>query len=505
MKQIVTCKEMKALDGNMIEGIGIPSCVLMERAALKVAEELERTLADKKQEERILCVCGSGNNGGDGVAVARLLYLKGYNVTIYFAGNREKATEETKRQMFIAEQYGVEISDEYPKDIVDVIVDALFGIGLSREVTGKYAEILQKMTEQDGYKVAVDIASGISADTGAVMGTAFVADLTVTFGFIKAGQLLYPGAEYTGELKVADIGIDEQSLYEIKPELKVLETSDLNRLPRRVKRSNKGSYGKLLILAGSKQMGGAAVFAAKAAYRMGCGLVRVATVEENRIILQEQVPEAVLAVYNNGTDVVEFVETQLHWADAVVAGPGISQSDLSERMLYELLKRIQVPCLCDADALNLLSKHPDWWKLVQSPLVITPHLGEMARLTGRPITEIRDRLVQTAQEFAMEHQITVVLKDARTITAQPDGQSYINVSGNHGMATAGAGDVLSGVVGALLAQKLDMYLAAALGAFIHGLAGDAAAERVGHCAMMASDIVDGLMDVLRKQEDTKRQ
>ena len=489
MKYILNSREMKQCDENTMRRRGMLSAVLMERAALATMQEIVKRYPDPAT--KVLVVCGSGNNGGDGVAVARLLYLKGYNVTIYFAGNRE--------------QYGVEISDEYPKDIVDVIVDALFGIGLSREVTGKYAEIVRKMTEQDGYKVAVDIASGISADTGAVMGTAFVADLTVTFGFIKAGQLLYPGAEYTGELKVADIGIDEQSLYEIKPELKVLETSDLNRLPRRVKRSNKGSYGKLLILAGSKQMGGAAVFAAKAAYRMGCGLVRVATVEENRIILQEQVPEAVLAVYNNGTDVVEFVETQLHWADAVVAGPGISQSDLSERMLYELLKRIQVPCLCDADALNLLSKHPDWWKLVQSPLVITPHLGEMARLTGRPITEIRDRLVQTAQEFAMEHQITVVLKDARTITAQPDGQSYINVSGNHGMATAGAGDVLSGVVGALLAQKLDMYLAAALGAFIHGLAGDAAAERVGHCAMMASDIVDGLMDVLRKQEDTKRQ
>lgn len=503
MKYILNSREMKQSDENTMRRRGMLSAVLMERAALATMQEIVKRYPNPAT--KVLVVCGSGNNGGDGVAVARLLYLKGYNVTIYFAGNREKATEETKRQMFIAEQYGVEISDEYPKDIVDVIVDALFGIGLSREVTGKYAEILQKMTEQDGYKVAVDIASGISADTGAVMGTAFAADLTVTFGFIKAGQLLYPGAEYTGELKVADIGIDEQSLYELKPELKVLETSDLNRLPRRVNRSNKGSYGKLLILAGSKQMAGAAVFAAKAAYRMGCGLVRVATVEENRIILQEEVPEAVLAVYNNGTDVVEFVETQLHWADAVVAGPGISQSDLSERMLYELLKRIQVPCLCDADALNLLSKHPDWWKLVQSPLVITPHLGEMARLTGRPITEIRDRLVQTAQEFAMEHQITVVLKDARTITAQPDGQSYINVSGNHGMATAGAGDVLSGVVGALLAQKLDMHLAAALGVFIHGLAGDAAAERVGHCAMMASDIVDGLMDVLRKQEDTKRQ
>ncbi len=352
MKYILNSREMKQCDENTMRRRGMLSAVLMERAALATMQEIVKRYPNPAT--KVLVVCGSGNNGGDGVAVARLLYLKGYNVTIYFAGNREKATEETKRQMFIAEQYGVEISDEYPKDIVDVIVDALFGIGLSREVTGKYAEILQKMTEQDGYKVAVDIASGISADTGAVMGTAFVADLTVTFGFIKAGQLLYPGAEYTGELKVADIGIDEQSLYEIKPELKVLETSDLKRLPRRVNRSNKGSYGKLLILAGSKQMAGAAVFAAKAAYRMGCGLVRVATVEENLIILQEQVPEAVLAVYNNGTDVVKFVETQLHWADAVVAGPGISQSDLSERMLYELLKRIQVPCLCDADALNLL-------------------------------------------------------------------------------------------------------------------------------------------------------
>ena len=227
MKYILNSREMKQCDENTMRRRGMLSAVLMERAALATMQEIVKRYPNPAT--KVLVVCGSGNNGGDGVAVARLLYLKGYNVTIYFAGNREKATEETKRQMFIAEQYGVEISDEYPKDIVDVIVDALFGIGLSREVTGKYAEILQKMTEQDGYKVAVDIASGIFADTGAVMGTAFAADLTVTFGFIKAGQLLYPGAEYTGELKVADIGIDEQSLYEIKPELKVLETSDLNR------------------------------------------------------------------------------------------------------------------------------------------------------------------------------------------------------------------------------------------------------------------------------------
>lgn len=503
MKYILNSHEMKQCDENTMQRRGMLSAVLMERAALATVQEIVNRYPEP--ETKVLVVCGAGNNGGDGVAVARLLYLKGYDVTIYFAGNREKATVETNRQLFIAGQYGVKICDAYPESAADVIVDALFGIGLNREVTGKYAEILQKMTEQSGYKVAVDIASGISADTGAVMGTAFAADLTVTFGFAKAGQILYPGAEYTGELKVADIGIDEQSLYEIKPELKMMEASDLKLLPKRVNRSNKGSYGKLLILAGSRQMAGAAVFAAKAAYRMGCGLVRVATVEENRLILQEQVPEAVLAVYNDGTDVVEFVETQLHWADAVVAGPGIGQSELSERMLYELLKRVQVPCLCDADALNLLAKHPDWWDMIQAPMVITPHLGEMARLTGQPITEIRDFLVPKGQAFAKQHQITVVLKDARTVTALSDGSGYINVSGNHGMATAGAGDVLSGVIGALLAQKLETDPAAALGVYIHGLAGDAAAEHVGHCAMMASDIVEGLIDVLRKQEDTKEQ
>lgn len=236
---------------------------------------------------------------------------------------------------------------------------------------------------------------------------------------------------------------------------------------------------------------------------MGCGLVRVATVEENRLILQEQVPEAVLAVYNDGTDVVEFVETQLHWADAVVAGPGISQSELAERMLHELIRQVSIPCLCDADALNILAKHPEWWNEVQTEMIITPHLGEMSRLTGQPISEIKDELVQTATEFAKEHQVNVVLKDARTVTVGKNGSCFLNLSGNHGMATAGAGDVLSGVIGTLLAQKLEPEMAAPLGVYVHGLAGDAAVPKCGHYAMMASDIVEGIIDVLRKQEDTK--
>lgn len=503
MKYILDSHEMKQCDENTMQRRGMLSAVLMERAALAAAQEIVSRYPDP--ETKVLIVCGAGNNGGDGIAVARLLYLQKYQVSICFVGKREKMTTETARQMQIAENYGVSfcnVSEAFAQNW-DVVADAIFGIGLCREISGKYADILAQMNERKADKVAIDIASGVSGSTGQVLGIAFRADLTVTFGFAKRGQLLYPGMEYTGELKVADIGIDEQSLFDLKPQMRVLEPADLKFLPKRESRSNKGSYGKLLILAGSDQMAGAAIFAAKAAYRMGCGLVRVVTVEENRLILQEQVPEAVLAVYNDGTDVVKFVETQLHWADAVVAGPGISQSELAEKMLHELIRQIRIPCLCDADALNILARHPEWWNEVQTEMIITPHLGEMSRLTGQPISEIKDELVQTASEFAKEHQINVVLKDARTVTAGKNGSCFLNLSGNHGMATAGAGDVLSGVIGALLAQKLEPEIAAPLGVYVHGLAGDAAVPKCGHYAMMASDIVEGIIDVLRKQEDTK--
>lgn len=504
MKYILDSHEMKQCDENTMQRRGMLSAVLMERAALAATQEITKRYP--KPETKVLVVCGAGNNGGDGIAVARLLFLKGYQAAICFVGNREKMTTETARQMQIAGNYGVPFCEAAEAFVQtwDVVADAIFGIGLCREVSGKYADLLGQMNELNAYKVAIDIASGVSGSTGQILGIAFEADLTVTFGFAKRGQLLYPGAEYTGELVVADIGIDEQSLFELKPQMRVLELSDLKLLPKREARSNKGSYGKLLILAGSAQMAGAAIFAAKAAYRMGCGLVRVATVEENRLILQEQVPEAVLAVYNNGTDVVEFVETQLRWADAVVAGPGIGQAKLSERMLHELLRQVRIPCLCDADALNLLANHPDWWSEIQTDLIITPHLGEMSRLTGQSISEIQNALVQTAVEFAGKHQITVVLKDARTVTAQKKGNCFLNMSGNHGMATAGSGDVLSGVIGALLAQKMEPAMAAPLGVYLHGLAGDAAVPKCGHYAMMASDIVEGIIDVLRKQEDTKK-
>jgi NAD(P)H-hydrate epimerase len=258
-----------------------------------------------------------------------------------------------------------------------------------------------------------------------------------------------------------------------------------------MKHSNKGTYGKVLIIAGSTNMAGAAYFSAKAAYRTGCGLVRIFTPEENRAALQTLLPEAVLMTYND-----KFEEKQLagalSWADAVVMGPGIGTGAQMKNMLKLVLKSVQVPLLLDADALNILSGEPELLLAPHLDIVVTPHPGEMARLTGDTVSLIQTRPVETARDFSMRYDVVCVLKDANTITAVPYGMTYVNTSGNHGMATAGSGDVLSGVIGTLLAQGMDAGAAASLGAYLHGRAGDYAAKLVGARAMIADDIIDGL-------------
>lgn len=499
MQYILKSAEMKQCDANTMENYGMLSAVLMERAAMSAVEEI---VAEKPEKDtKILIACGTGNNGGDGIAMARLLYLKGYPVTILFPGKEEKCSVEAKRQLDIARRYGINIVKHMPVQTFDVVADALFGIGLDREIGGIYAPLIDQLNALKAWKVAVDISSGISADNGAVMGTAFRADMTVTFGFAKAGQLLYPGAAYTGKLCVKDIGIDEKSLLDIRPKLGKYEEADLSLLPKRNAYSNKGSYGKILIFAGSRNMAGAAAFAGKAACRMGAGLVKIVTAEANRGIIQSLIPEAILSVYEEDTDTDAFVKDQLLWADAVVAGPGIGRSAQAEALVDALLKYVEVPCLLDADALNILSKHPDWFLRKTSEVIITPHLGEMSRLTGKDIKEIQKNIISVAQRFSCEYDVITVLKDARTVTALPDGFSYLNTTGNHGMATAGSGDVLTGMIGALLGQHVPAAQAAALGVMLHGMAGDAAAQKVGETSLMASDLIDGITAVMKQMSE----
>ncbi|MCD8324633.1 MAG: NAD(P)H-hydrate dehydratase [Clostridiales bacterium] len=495
MKYVLTAAQMQQCDANTMGKFKMPSAVLMERAALAAVGEIEERFP--APGARVLLACGTGNNGGDGLAMARLLFLKGYSVQILFPGNEEKCSAEAARQLSIVREYGIPVVKQYPEGTFDVIVDALFGIGLCREIGGVYRQMIERMNGADAWKLAVDIASGISADNGAVMGIAFRADRTATFGFAKIGQLLYPGAAYTGELRVEDIGIDRYSLCGFQPAVRMPEASDLSLLPPRQDDSNKGTYGKVLIFAGSYNMAGAAAFSAKAAYRAGAGLVKVATDASNRTIIQNLVPEAVLATWDERTDMDRFAEEQIAWADAVIIGPGIGRSRRAQELVKSVLERAKVPCLVDADGLNILAEKMDWIDTGRENLVLTPHLGEMARLCKMSVAKIKKDLLAVAEVFSSRYNVVVALKDSRTVTAAPCGRTYINTTGNHGMATGGSGDVLSGVIGALLARAVPAEDAAALGVMLHGMAGDAAAGTVGKTSMTASDIIDGLCAVLR--------
>lgn len=490
MDILVDGRQMKQYDKNTIEHFKVPSLVLMERAALQTVEEIEAHLGQKNNPSALL-VCGTGNNGGDGLAIGRMLWQRGYSVTIVMPQEREHLSEETKTQMEILESYGIPITDAIPDVAFDVITDALFGIGLTRNIEGVYKDYIDVMNKKDGLKIAVDIPSGIHADTGEVMGTAFYADITVTFAFAKTGLLLYPGVEYSGEVIVKEIGIDKHSFLEDVPHIYRMTQEDLGKVPSRHDYSNKGSFGKILTVAGQKNMAGAAFLSAKASYRTGAGLVKIFTTESNRAILQQLLPEAILT-----TDTENLLLQSLEWASVIVAGPGIGTGADAEIIIKTILETARVPVILDADGLNITAGHLEWLKEKSAPVIVTPHLGEMARLTHKNILEIQKQLLQVALDFSKEYNVICVLKDARTVITFPDGTSYINTTGNNGMATAGAGDVLTGIIAGLIAQGMDLNLAAPIGVYLHGAAADAQAAQTGTYALMARDIIDGIGAVL---------
>lgn len=504
MKEIVTCAEMKALDKMTIENIGIPSCVLMERAALKTAEEMERVFAGRGQKERILCVCGSGNNGGDGAAAARILFLHGYQAEIFLAGSRDRLTEETKRQLEIAANYHVPTVNNPRWDEYTTIVDAIFGVGLKRPVEGRYADLIRRMNAADAWKVAVDIPSGVDGDTGMELGTAFRADLTVTFGFAKAGLCLYPGRMLAGRTVTADIGIYRKRGSTAK--CRYMEKEDLEELPERLPYGNKGTFGKVLAVAGSPGMCGAAYFCGAAAFAAGAGMVRIFTPEENRIPLQTLLPEAILSCAHNE----EAMEEAFRWSDVLIVGPGIGTGPDSFRQAGWFLKKAseeKKPVILDADGLNLLARFPECREFLRGNVIVTPHMGEMSRLTGKSIEEIQKDRIRAAVSFAADTGAVCVLKDACTVAAGPDGEVWVNLSGNSGMASAGSGDVLAGVLAGIVCMyrsisETDTTLVkmAAAGVFLHGTAGDLAAEKKGQYGMKAGDMIPEISYALKRRK-----
>lgn len=495
MEILVNSRQMKQCDSNTIRHFKVPSLVLMERASLAIAGEVEKRL---EKGSRILVVCGTGNNGGDGLAAARILCQHSYRTTIVMPGDPGKASEETAAQLAVLKAYGIPVERQIPKKQYEGIIDALFGIGLTRKLEGTYRECVEQMNWMDGIKIAADIPSGIHSDTGAVMGTAFRADITVTFAFRKIGTLLFPGAEYAGTVIVKEIGIGAEGFLGQEPQIYKMEPEDLKQIPARKPYSNKGTYGKVLVAAGHKNMAGAAFFSGKAAYATGAGLVKLYTEEDNRVILQQQIPEAVLRTYEPDTWTREELKQEIKWASVIAAGPGMGTGQTAQNQIRTILKYAKVPVVLDADGLNIASEHKEWLKEAWAPVIVTPHLGEMARLVQKSIFDIQKQLLQVALEFAEEYNVICVLKDARTIIAMPDGRAYINDSGNNGMATAGAGDVLTGVIAGLLAQGMEPQKAAVLGVYLHGCAGDLRLEETGTYGMTATDLIQGIPQIMKK-------
>ncbi len=499
MQLWVNAAQMKAADQYTIQKLGVPSLELMEHAAQACVQVLE----DEKFDLSHVCVvCGSGNNGGDGFAIARILQNNRYSVETFCVGNPEHYTEETQEQMYRLQECRGKITYGMPQeDSYSVIIDAVFGVGLSRKVEGRYRQVIEQMNRMRGTKFAVDIPSGLSATTGCILGCAFKADYTVTFQLKKIGLELSQGRTMAGKVIVPDIGISTDSICE---DQEIVRTAgkDIYRkmLPDRPEDSNKGTYGRLLVIAGSKGMAGAAYLNAHAAYMTGAGLVRIYTSSDNREILQTLLPEAIITTYEEYNK--EELLSLLTWADSVCIGSGLGMSRLSEKILKTVIEYVKVPCLIDADGLNLLAENKNYLnQMAERRFVITPHMKEMSRLTGISVEELKADRIQILKDFISRYRITCVLKDSRTLIASEEKGIRMNLTGNSAMAKAGSGDVLAGVISGWMAQGKEAEDAAELGTYIHGLSGDLAKFEKGVYSVMARDLIEYISKALMKLEE----
>ncbi len=518
-KYVLTAPESHDLDQYAIHSIGYPGVVLMEHAAQEVA----RQIVTEIHARNVAIFCGGGNNGRDGLAVARLLSLQGISVKIFLTKDPEQLSPDAKVQWNLTQNLQVPFEVILPVSFsyvslesYDLIVDALFGVGLNRPLGPEWNPLISAMNERKSYQVlAIDIPSGISATTGKVLGNAIRADITVTMGFDKAGLLLYPGREYAGKKIVADIGYPMPAYEAMGISAYTLQPEDLGTclIPREPS-GHKGTFGHVAVIGGCETMAGAVVFAAKAAYKVGAGLVTVCSVSQNRSILLSQVPEAIFTSYEpdhvtseseNGfredeNDVnTKEILTILDRADVVVLGPGLGISDRSQGLIDFVMTHCKVPLILDGDGLTLAV----WEKgSYSTPMIATPHLKELSGISGVSIREIKENFPYYVQSFANQYQITLVAKDATTLVCKGNTM-YYNQTGNHGMGTGGSGDCLTGIIAGLIAQGYEDYQGAVLGTLVHGMAGDYFAEEHSPYALTASDLIASLDEVLPTKNPKK--
>lgn len=514
--KLLTSQEMKVIDSRAIQEYGIPGLVLMENAGLRTVEVIEEIL-EKPSGKSVVIVAGKGNNGGDGFVIARHLINAGVQVSTFVLGGNDTFPTDARTNFEILQRMDASILHLHQEADLDrlmvhlltsdLIVDAMYGIGFTGSLGEFDSRIVRLINWSNRPVVAADIPSGVEADTGRVHGEAVQASYTVTFALPKIGLIVEPGKEYAGTVSVADISIPKSLLKD--PALKTnLVTQEMVRalIKPRDSESHKGTYGHTLVVGGAPGLTGAVAMASMAALRSGAGLVTAALPASLVPIVDSALPEVMVTPLPTSREAVisleslPAIENLLGIASVCAIGPGMSGYTEASAIISFVLERAGIPLVIDADGLNALAGQADILKNRQVPVVITPHPGEMSRLTGRSIKEIQSNRLAIARQYALEWGVTVVLKGNKTVIADPAGNVFVNITGNPGMATAGSGDVLCGIIASFIGQGMKAQEAAVAAVYIHGWAGDQAGQYRGQRGLVAGDLIDALPEVLRQCE-----
>lgn len=516
--KLATAAQMKELDRQAIEERMIPSIDLMERAAEGVTKAVLDFLPDRPNKCRVAVFCGAGNNGGDGIAAARQLFMKGVRVRVFQVGSFERMTPDALEETRRLSECGVDLELYVPEDLSQsswarsshVLIDAVFGVGLSREIAPEsmYAAAINLINECPGKVVAADIASGVAADSGLALGCAVNADRTITFTRKKIGQVVGEGARLSGDVIVWDIGIPMDLQNKVVCSVQTIEKEYASAvLPKRKFDGHKGDFGKVMVVGGTIGYTGAPYLTASSAVRSGCGLVFIGVPESIWAVEASKCVSAMPFPLPEKTDIMTkrstliaakalaVVEEKLAACDVLALGPGMGREAQAEQLVLDLLRQTDKPVVLDADGINALEKHMDVLDARRGRItILTPHDGEFVRIGGN----FSAGRIEAAKAFAQEHGCILVLKGHRTITATPEGTALVNTTGNSGLAKGGSGDVLTGIIASLLAQGATPVQAAALGVWMHGRAGDLAAKQLTEYAMTPVDIVENLPKVFRE-------
>lgn len=503
--KIVTAEIMKRLDRRTIEDFGIPGMVLMENAARSVVNALRRNFPDLPKR-RVALFAGRGNNGGDALAVARYLHNKKIFYRVYLLAEKSELRDEAAANLEILTKMGGEIvTIVNSEDLAnlkmqiahhDLFIDGIFGTGLKGPIKGLAFDVIDFLNSLQRPIVAIDLPSGVDADTGQIWGICVKATLTVTFGLPKRGLFIYPGAQYCGHLLIADISIPEAAINQETIKEYIMEAAEFARLlPPRQPNTHKGDFGHLFVLAGSPGKTGAAAMVCEAAVRVGAGLVTLGIPESLNPILEVKLTEAMTEPLPETKEkalslsALNRIRELMYRKTALALGPGLSLNPQTTRLVQKILRENVLPVVVDADGLSAITGKTDILKRSRAPIILTPHPGEMARLLGMSIPEIQQNRIEVARRFAEENKVILILKGARSLIASPEGEVFVNPTGNPGMASGGMGDVLTGMIGGFLAQGLPALEAAKLGVFLHGLVGDFVAYKKGERGLAATDLI----------------